>query len=49
MFFYREDLINIIEVDKPDPAAAKVMQETLGGRFGEMRTMMQFFFQSSKI
>jgi Mn-containing catalase len=47
MYFYKEDLINIIVPDKPDPAAAKVLQETLGGRFGEMRTMMQFFFQSS--
>src|SRR3982751_3662751 len=37
----------MIVPDKPDPAAAKVLQETLGGRFGEMRTMMQFFFQSS--
>lgn len=47
MYFYKEDLINMIVPDKPDPAAAKVLQETLGGRFGEMRTMMQFFFQSS--
>ncbi|MDN4074075.1 manganese catalase family protein [Fictibacillus terranigra] len=47
MYFYKEDLINIIEVDKPDPAAAKVLQEILGGRFGEMRTMMQYFFQGS--
>lgn len=47
MYFYKEDLINIIVPDKPDPSAAKVLQETLGGRFGEMRTMMQFFFQSS--
>ncbi|WP_147532843.1 manganese catalase family protein [Bacillus marasmi] len=47
MYFYREDLINMIVPDKPDPGAAKVLQETLGGRFGEMRTMMQFFFQSS--
>jgi hypothetical protein len=47
LYFYREDLINIIVPDKPDPAAAKVLQEALGGRFGEMRTMMQFFFQSS--
>jgi Mn-containing catalase len=47
LYFYREDLINMIVPDKPDPAAAKVLQETLGGRFGEMRTMMQFFFQSS--
>jgi len=37
----------MIKPDKPDPAAAKVLQETLGGQFGEMRTMMQYFFQSS--
>ncbi|MEE4570722.1 manganese catalase family protein [Paenibacillus polymyxa] len=47
MYFYKEDLINLIVPDKPDPAAAKVIQEVLGGRFGEMRTMMQFFFQSN--
>lgn len=47
MYYYKEELINIIEPDQPDPAAAKVLQETLGGQFGEMRTMMQYFFQSS--
>ena len=47
MYYYKEELINIIKPDKPDPAAAKVLQEALGGQFGEMRTMMQFFFQSS--
>lgn len=47
MYYYKEDLINPIVSDKPDPAAAKVLQETLGGRFGEMRTMMQFSFQSA--
>ncbi|PLT28996.1 manganese catalase family protein [Peribacillus deserti] len=47
MFYYKQELINPIVPDKPDPAAAKVLQEILGGRFGEMRTMMQFFFQSS--
>ena len=47
MYYYKEELINIIKPDKPDPAAARVLQETLGGQFGEMRTMMQFFFQSS--
>jgi len=47
MYFYKEDLINMIVADKPDPQAAKVIQEILGGRFGEMRTMMQFFFQSN--
>src|SRR3954470_14351974 len=47
LYFYKEDLINMIVPDKPDPSAARVLQETLGGRFGEMRTMMQFFFQSA--
>ncbi|MCM3595064.1 manganese catalase family protein [Metabacillus idriensis] len=47
MYFYKEDLINMIVPDKPDPAAAKVLQEALGGQFGEMRTMMQYSFQSA--
>lgn len=47
MFYYKEELINIVKPDKPDPAAAKVLQEILGGHYGEMRTMMQYFFQSS--
>lgn len=47
MYFYKEDLINVIVPDKPDPAAAKVIQEILGGHYGEMRTMMQYFFQSN--
>ncbi|WP_044640627.1 manganese catalase family protein [Risungbinella massiliensis] len=47
MFYYKELLINEMVPDQPDPQAAKVLQEILGGRFGEMRTMMQFFFQSS--
>ncbi|UQZ36725.1 catalase [Paenibacillus sp. PK3_47] len=47
MYFYKEGLINNIVVDRPDPAAARVLQEILGGHYGEMRTMMQYFFQSS--
>ena len=47
MYYYKEELINIIKPDKPDPEAARVLQETLGGQFGEMRTMMQFCFQSA--
>ncbi|TCN26030.1 manganese catalase family protein [Mesobacillus foraminis] len=47
MFYYKEELINPIVPDQPDPAAARVLQEILGGHYGEMRTMMQFFFQSS--
>ncbi|AFC29640.1 Catalase [Paenibacillus mucilaginosus 3016] len=47
MFFYTEALINEIVPDQPDPSAAKAMQEILGGHYGEMRTMMQFSFQSA--
>lgn len=47
MYFYKEDLINLIVPDKPDPHAARVLQEALGGQFGEMRTLMQFSFQSA--
>ncbi|MGM0835267.1 MAG: manganese catalase family protein [Bacillota bacterium] len=47
MYYYKEELINVITPDRPDPAAAKVLQEALGGQFGEMRTMMQYSFQSA--
>ena len=46
MFYYLEKLINPIEMDEPDPSAANALQEGLGGQFGEMRTMMQYLFQS---
>ena len=32
--------------EQPDPAAAAVVQELLGGRFGEMSTWMNYTFQS---
>ena len=46
MFFHIQKLINPIAADEPDPAAANILQEGLGGQFGEMRTMMQYLFQS---
>lgn len=46
MFFHVQRMINEIESDEPDPAAANALQEGLGGQFGEMRTMMQYLFQS---
>ncbi len=46
MFFHTQKLINEIVPDQPDPFAANALQEGLGGQFGEMRTMMQYFFQS---
>jgi Mn-containing catalase len=46
VYFHLQQLINPIEQDEPDPAAANALQEGLGGQFGEMRTMMQYLFQS---
>lgn len=46
MFYHIQNLINPIVDDEPDPSAANALQEGLGGQFGEMRTMMQFLFQS---
>ncbi|AIF82321.1 Mn-containing catalase [Candidatus Nitrososphaera evergladensis SR1] len=46
MWLSVEKLVNEIKQDKPDPAAAKALQEGLGGQFGEMRTLMQYQFQN---
>lgn len=46
MFYHVQSLINPIVPDEPDPSAANSLQEGLGGQFGEMRTMMQYLFQS---
>jgi Mn-containing catalase len=46
MFYHIQNLINPIVDDQPDPSAANALQEGLGGQFGEMRTMMQYLFQS---
>src|SRR5499426_869232 len=32
--------------ENPDPEAAKVVQELLGGRYGEMSTLMNYTYQS---
>ena len=46
MYFATENLINFVPNDEPDPLAANALQEGLGGQFGEMRTMMQYLFQT---
>jgi Mn-containing catalase len=46
MYLHTQQLINEIAIDEPDPGAANALQEGLGGQFGEMRTMMQYLFQS---
>src|SRR5688572_33417738 len=46
MFYHAQTLINEIVADEPDPSAANALQQGLGGQLGEMRTMMQYLFQS---
>ncbi len=46
MYFHMQQLVNEIVPDEPDPFAANALQEGLGGQFGEMRTMMQYLFQT---
>ena len=46
MYLHTQQLINEILPDEPDPAAANALQDGLGGQFGEMRTMMQYLFES---
>jgi Mn-containing catalase len=46
LFFHVQRMLNEITPDEPDPGAANALQEGLGGQFGEMRTMMQYLFQS---
>jgi Mn-containing catalase len=46
MFISINQLANELPKDKPNNLAANVLQEGLGGQFGEMRTMMQYLFQN---
>lgn len=41
-----EILIEIPNVEKPDPNAAAAIQELLGGKFGEMSTLNNYLYQS---
>jgi Mn-containing catalase len=49
VYLHTQLLINEILPDEPDPAAANALQEGLGGQFGEIRTMMQYLFQSMNL
>jgi Mn-containing catalase len=39
--------IELPRPSEPDPPAAAAVQELLGGRFGEMSTLMNYTYQSS--
>jgi Mn-containing catalase len=53
---YRKEIVMFLRIDRlqvempipkdPDPRAAAAVQELMGGRFGEMSTLMNYMFQS---
>lgn len=43
---FDEILIEIPQVERPDPNAAAAVQELMGGKFGEMSTLNNYLFQS---
>ena len=46
MFFSDPHLQYPVRVDKPSPMFAKMLQQALGGIEGEIRVMLQYFFQA---
>jgi Mn-containing catalase len=45
MFFHSKQLAFQSKPDKPDPIFAKMLQEPLGGQWGEISVMMTYLFQ----
>ena len=46
MFFQEEELQYPVEVEEPNPAFAKMLQQAIGGVEGEMRVALQYMFQA---
>lgn len=45
MFFRQKELAYHAKPERPDPVFAKMLQEPLGGQWGEMSVMMTYLFQ----
>jgi Mn-containing catalase len=45
MFFHRKELQYTARPERPDPIFAKMLQEPLGGQWGEISVMMTYLFQ----
>ena len=48
MFFHEKKLFHPVEVEKPNPQYAVILQEQLGGGNGELKAAMQYMSQSFK-
>lgn len=49
MFQYENKLLHPVEVERPNPQYAALLQEQLGGGNGEMKAAMQYMSQSFRI
>lgn len=49
MFLYEKKLFHPVEVERPNPQYAVLMQEQLGGANGELKAAMQYISQSFRI
>ena len=49
MFYHEDRLQYEVEVEEPNPAFAKMLQQAIGGFEGEMRVAMQYFFQAAAL
>ena len=49
MFYHEDKLQYEVEVEEPNPAFAKMLQQAIGGLEGEMRVAMQYFFQAAAV
>jgi Mn-containing catalase len=45
MFFRQRQMAYHCQAEKPDPNFAKMLQEPLGGQWGEISVMMTYLFQ----
>jgi Mn-containing catalase len=45
VFFHHDELAYTVRVDKPNPVFARMLQQAIGGPEGELRVMMQYWFQ----
>lgn len=46
MFYHDDELQYPVEVEEPNPAFAKMLQQAIGGVEGEMRVALQYLFQA---
>ncbi|WP_348608905.1 manganese catalase family protein [Halobaculum rarum] len=49
MFYHENKLQYTVEVEEPNPAFAKMLQQAIGGIEGEMRVALQYFFQAAAV